>query len=159
LAKQKSAVIKNLIKYLDDSYGKVDLEYLSVRTDEEIFKELGALKGIGNKTISCLLLFGLGRKSFPVDTHIHRICNRTGLVTTKNADDTYKEMKRLVPKGKEYCFHVGLIKFGREVCKARLPECYDCRIIDYCELENKNMVKPLLKKAVKKENIFILNKI
>jgi endonuclease III len=128
-------------------------------SDEEIFIELGALKGIGNKTISCLLLFGMDRNSFPVDTHIHRICNRIGIVDTKNANDTFSEMRSIVKKGKEYSLHVELIRFGRNVCKSRNPECYNCKLIDICDFENKNWKKPSKELAVKKENIFILNKI
>jgi endonuclease III len=159
LANQKSLVIKNLVKYLQKRNRKVDLDYLLKMSDEEIFEELGTIKGIGNKTISCLLLFGMNRNSFPVDTHIHRICNRIGIVNTKNANDTYSEMKLVVPKGKEYSLHVGLIRFGRDVCKARNPECFKCQLIDICNYENKNWKKPSKELAVKKENIFILNKI
>ena len=159
LAKQKSEVIKNLIKYLHIRNGKVDLNYLLKMSDEEIFSELGALKGIGNKTISCLLLFGMNKNSFPVDTHIHRICNRIGLVNTKNANETYLEMKSLVPQGKEYSFHIELIRFGRNICSAKNPECYNCQLIDICDYENKNWKRPKKESATKRKNVFILNKI
>jgi endonuclease III len=159
LAKQKSNVIKNLILYLKNKNGKVDLNYLLEMDDDRIFEELVTIKGIGKKTISCLLLFGMHRHSFPVDTHIHRICNRLGIVKTKNADETYSEMCFLVPRGKEYSLHVELIRFGREVCKARNPECYNCKLIDLCEMEDKNWKKPSKEKTGRKESIFILNKI
>jgi endonuclease III len=159
LAKQKSSVIKNLIVYLKKRNGTVDLDYLLKMTEAEIFEELGAIKGIGKKTISCLLLFGMHRNSFPVDTHIHRICNRLGIVKTKSANETYSEMRILVPKGKEYVLHIEMIRFGREVCKARNQECFNCKLIDLCDFEDKIMKKTLKNKIVKKENIFILNKI
>jgi endonuclease-3 len=157
LSNQKSDTIKNLINYLVKKNGTANLNYLSKMSDDEIFTELQKLKGIGVKTISCLLLFGLKRNSFPVDTHIHRICNRLGLVNTKNANETFFQMKELVPKGTEYSFHVELIRHGRNICKASKPECYSCQIVDLCIYEEKNWTKKI--KLNTKKNIFILNQI
>jgi endonuclease-3 len=157
LSNQKSDTIKNLINFLVKKNGNASLNYLTQMSDDEIFTELKKLKGIGVKTISCLLLFGLKRNSFPVDTHIHRICNRLGLVNTKNANETFFEMKELVPKGKEYSLHVGLIRHGRNTCKASKPECYLCGLVDLCDYEEKNWTKRI--KLNTKENIFILDKI
>ena len=157
LANQKSDTIKRLVNYLIEKNGAADLNYLAPMSDDEIFIELKKLKGIGVKTVSCLLLFGLKRNSFPVDTHIHRICNRLGLVYTKNANETFFEMKGLVPKGKEYSFHVELIRHGRNICKASKPECYCCCLVDFCDYEEKNWTKKI--KLNTKENIFILNQI
>ena len=157
LSNQKSDTIKNLINYLIKKNGVATLSYLTQMSDEEIFIELKQLKGIGIKTISCLLLFGLKRNSFPVDTHIHRISNRLGLVHTKNANETFFEMKDLVPKGKEYSLHVELIRHGRDICRPSKPECYLCRLVDLCDYEEKNWTKKI--KLNTKENIFILNQI
>ena len=157
LSNRKSDSIKNLVDYLIKKNGTADLNYLVHMSDDEIFTEFKKLKGIGIKTISCLLLFGLKRNSFPVDTHIHRICNRLGLINTKDANDTFFEMKELVPKGKEYSFHVELIRHGRDTCKASKPNCYYCHLVDLCDYKEKNLTKK--NKIEYKKNIFILNQI
>jgi endonuclease-3 len=91
-----------------------------------------SMKGVGKKTAACVLVFSLGRDAFPVDTHVHRICNRLGLVRTKSADQTYDAMKGIVPKGGAYSFHVSLIRFGRETCKSNKPLCRTCPLFDEC---------------------------
>ncbi len=69
----------------------------------KILEYLLSMKGVGNKTAACVLVFSLGRDVFPVDTHIHRICNRLGLVRTKSADQTYDEMQELLPSRESVC--------------------------------------------------------
>jgi len=157
LNNQKSKTIKNLLTYLNKKYGKVDLEFLKKLSNEEIFSELKKINGIGTKTISCLLLFGLKRNIFPVDTHIHRIMNRLGIVKTKNANDTFNFLKELIPNGKEYCLHVSLIQFGREVCKSNKPLCNYCHFISYCDYKQKNIYSNYIN--IKRKNVIILNEI
>lgn len=157
LNNQKSKTIKNLLTFLKTKYGEINIDFFNKLSDEEIFKELKQINGIGTKTISCLLLFGLKRNVFPVDTHIHRIMNRLGIVKTKNANDTYTSVKDLIPKGKEYCLHVSLIQFGREICKSNKPLCYNCYFIKFCDYKIKNF-KPNFK-SIRKKNVIILNEI
>ena len=89
---------------------------------EEIKKTMGALKGIGPKTLHCLLLFGLGREAFPVDTHILRIGKRLGFIPEQmNAEKAHQWMVPLIPKKKSLSLHLNLIRFGRSICKAKSP--------------------------------------
>ena len=100
---------------------------------EEIKKTIGALKGIGPKTLHCLLLFGLRREAFPVDTHILRIGKRHGFIPEwMDAKKSHLWMMPLIPKGKCLSLHLNLIRFGRSVCKARKPLCDICFLKDRC---------------------------
>ena len=132
LKNQKAQRIKRILKSLFTERGSHDLGFLAGWTDEKVMDYLLAMKGVGRKTAACVLVFSLGRDVFPVDTHIHRICNRLGLVKTNSADETFDMMKGLVPNGSAYSFHVNLIRFGRETCKAGRPLCGECPLFEEC---------------------------
>jgi endonuclease-3 len=137
LKNQKARRIQTILRSIHRERGSYDLGFLKGRTNEEIMSYLMSMKGIGTKTAACVLVFSLGRDVFPVDTHIHRICNRLGLVKTKSADDTYDGMRDIVPQGRAYSFHVNLIRFGRETCKAGKPLCGECVLFDQCVFPEK----------------------
>ncbi len=101
-------------------------------SDNEAMEYLLGMKGVGSKTAACVLVFSLGRDVFPVDTHIHRICNRLGLVKSKSADETFEAMKPNLPPSRGYSFHVNLIHFGRQLCRSRNPLCARCFLFDEC---------------------------
>ena len=93
----------------------------------EIIKTLSALKGVGPKTVHCLLLFGLEREAFPVDTHILRIGKRLGFIPEgMDAERAHSWMAPLIPKRTSLSLHLNLIRFGREICKAKTPQCDIC---------------------------------
>jgi len=137
LKNQKALRIQTILRLVHRERGKYDLDFLRGRTDEEIMSYLMSMKGVGTKTAACVLVFSLGRDVFPVDTHIHRICNRLGLVRTKSADETFEAMRDLVPQGRAYAFHVNLIRFGRETCRAANPLCGECLLYEQCKFPEK----------------------
>jgi endonuclease-3 len=141
LAHQKAVRIKKLLIELNEKVGGFDLSFLSKVSVEEGIKFLTRFKGVGLKTASCVLLFGFGREVFPIDTHIHRILNRVGVVRTKTPDETFHAVKNLVPRGSAYSLHTGLIKFGRLICRARNPLCGICPIYNICEFKEKKFFK------------------
>jgi len=134
---QKSGRIKALLRTVHKDYGSYRLRGIEKMKNDEVISTLTAYHGIGFKTAACVLLFSLRREVFPVDTHIHRICNRLGLVKTKNPDQTFEAMKSLVPTGKSYSFHTNLIRFGRTVCLAQRPRCGQCLFYDACGFSEK----------------------
>jgi endonuclease-3 len=156
--KTKSRDIKNLLSEIKNKYGKTDLEHFGKLNKDEIYKELTSYKGIGYKTASCVLGFALGRNVFPVDTHIHRILNRTGIVKTKNPDETFQKASILIPDNEKIKFHKSLILFGREICKAIKPLCYKCNIEKYCIYRFKNFNSARLSKN-KANDLLILDSI
>jgi endonuclease-3 len=137
LKNQKAQRIQMILRSLHRERGSYNLDFLKSKSDEETMSYLMSMKGVGTKTAACVLVFSLGRDAFPVDTHIHRICNRLGLVKTKSADETYEAMKALVPNGRAYSFHVNLIRFGRQTCKAGRPLCGACPLFDHCVFPGK----------------------
>jgi endonuclease III len=142
MSNQKSARIKETLTTVKRRYGAYELAALEAKGNDEIIDELIQMKGVGLKTASCVLLFSMGRDVFPVDTHIHRICNRLGLGNgSATPEKTYSFMKSLVPKGMGYAFHTNLIRFGRRICRSNKPSCYVCPLFDECEYEGKKKVQ------------------
>jgi len=127
LARQKAKRIVDIFQWLRKREGKVSLTFLKRMGEEEIKETLGGLKGIGPKTVHCLLLFGLGREAFPVDTHILRVGKRLGFIPEEiDAEKAHSWMGPLVPQGKALSLHLNLIRHGRFVCKAKSPKCAEC---------------------------------
>jgi endonuclease III len=138
LKNQKAQRIRQILRSIRDERGSYELNFLRQMSNEEAMTYLLSMKGVGSKTAACVLVFSLGRDVFPVDTHIHRICNRLGLVRTKSADETYDTMASMVPGGRAYSFHINLIRFGRETCKAGKPLCGRCPLFEECIFESKD---------------------
>lgn len=137
MANQKAARIKETLHAVKSRYGKHDLSGLKRKTNDEVLKELTSLNGVGFKTASCVLLFSMRRDVFPVDTHVHRICNRLGLANSSTPEKTFEQMKRLIPKGRGYSFHTNLIRFGRMMCRSSNPSCGECPLYNECLFEGK----------------------
>lgn len=137
LKNQKARRIKKILEVARRDAGEFDLGFLKSRTNEEVIDYLISMKGVGTKTAACVLVFSLGRDVFPVDTHIHRLCNRLGLVKSKTADQTYEKMQGLAPPRRAYSFHVNLIRFGRKVCRSQNPLCGGCPLYDVCVFPGK----------------------
>ena len=99
--------------------------------------ELQALPGVGRKTANVVLNTAFGEETFAVDTHVFRVCNRTGLAPGKTVDEVEAKLDQIVPQPFRRDAHHWLILHGRYVCKARLPECWRCPVIDLCRYEPK----------------------
>ena len=133
LAEQKARRIHELLHWIKRHEGNMNLSFLREMSSEEIKKTIGHLKGIGPKTINCLLLFGLGREAFPVDTHVLRVGKRLGFIPEEiDAEKAHGWMAPLVPKGKSMSLHLNLIHFGRSICKAKNPQCNICFLTKDC---------------------------
>ncbi len=113
------------------------MAHLRRRDTDNVFEELTGYDGVGLKTAACVCLFALGRDVFPVDTHVHRVCNRLGLVRTATPDKTFLSMRPLVPAGRAYELHTNMIRFGRRICRAQQPQCGACPLFDLCRWKDK----------------------
>ena len=100
-------------------------------------EELQALPGVGRKTANVVLNTAFGEETFAVDTHVFRVCNRTGLAPGKTPDEVEAKLDRSVPQPFRRDAHHWLILHGRYTCKARLPECWRCPVIDLCRYRPK----------------------
>jgi len=133
LANQKSQRIKDILRWVYETYGTFDLSFLCEEDQQKVIDTFLKLKGVGIKTISVVLMFTCGKDIFPVDTHVHRICRRLGLVPEKaSAEKTHHIMQNLVPTGKSYSLHMNFLKLGRSICKAQKPKCNECPLRDMC---------------------------
>ncbi len=156
LGKQKAAAIKSLIKELKYSQGRVSLGYLSKFDNDSMIEELIKFKGVGVKTASCVLLFSLHRNVCPVDTHVHRILNRVGVVNTNQPDKTYYLIKDHIPQNSGHTLHTNLLRLGREFCLPSNPKCSICPIEKICNYTSKNFSMTNKKTE---NNFFLLDKI
>jgi endonuclease-3 len=133
LAEQKARRICEILQWIKKREGKLSLFFLRKMSSQEIKKTMEGLKGIGPKTVHCLLLFGLGREAFPVDTHVLRVGKHLGFISERiEAEKAHRWMVPLVPKGKSLSLHLNLIRFGREICKAKNPRCDICFLSKEC---------------------------
>ena len=133
LADRKSKSISSALKQIKSDQGRHTLSNLKNISDKEALKYLLSLPGVGEKTAACVLLFALGREVMPVDTHIHRITLRLGLV--QNTNDRSKSFQFWFGQNIDdyYTFHLNLIRHGRRVCRAGRPLCERCVIRNWCE--------------------------
>ncbi len=95
-------------------------------------EELEQLPGVGRKTANVVLNTAFGQETFAVDTHIFRVCNRTGLAPGKTPLEVELKLDKLVPQPFRRDAHHWLILHGRYICKARTPLCWKCPVIDLC---------------------------
>lgn len=105
-------------------------------------EELMTLPGVGRKTANVILNCLYNQPTIAVDTHIHRVSNRIGLVQSNNVINTELQLESNIPKRWKLHSHHWLILHGRYICKARKPLCYQCLIVDLCEYSHKNLNNP-----------------
>jgi endonuclease-3 len=127
LAVVKAQRIQAVLRALTDENGRVVLSDLRLPA-------LMALPGVGRKTAACVLLFGAHVPAIPVDTHVHRVALRLGLVPSRTTPEaTTDALEAALDPSAYYAFHVNLIRLGREVCKAPTPRCSVCPLAEKCQ--------------------------
>ena len=136
LANRKAPRIQEVLAEILDRFGAFDLDSLASHSVPEARAKLTALDGVGPKTASCVLLFSLGMPAMPVDTHVHRVSRRLGLIDGKmSAEAAHGTLEALLNGGRDevYAFHMHLIGHGRTVCTARRPNCERCTLASNCD--------------------------
>ena len=106
-------------------------------------EELVKLPGVGRKTANVVLNCAFGAETFAVDTHVFRVAHRTGLAKGKTPEQVEARLEKVVPQPFRRHAHHWLILHGRYTCKARLPECWRCPVVDLCAYRNKVLEKPV----------------
>lgn len=122
--KTKSKRIKEICKTLLDNYGGV--------VPDEI-DELLKLKGVGRKTANLVVTLGYGKLGICVDTHVHRISNRLGLVKTKTPEQTEFTLRKKLPQKHWLIYNDLLVTYGQNLCVPISPWCSKCKIFKYCK--------------------------
>jgi len=134
LAASKARAIKAMLQRVMELEGELSLDRLRAISDADARDSLLRLPGVGPKTAAIVLCFAMGRPFVPVDTHVHRVARRLGLIPpTMNADRAHEALRAAVPSDLAYSFHIALIRHGRRVCRARHAQCGTCAISDECE--------------------------
>lgn len=100
-------------------------------------EQMVTLPGVGRKTANVVLNTAFGEETFAVDTHVFRVCNRTGLAPGRTVDEVEVKLEKIVPQPFRRDAHHWLILHGRYTCRARLPECWRCPVIDLCRYKPK----------------------
>lgn len=133
LAKVKAPRIQAILHDIESKRGVLDLAFLEAVPFEEARQWLLDLPGVGPKTAACVLLFSFGLPALPVDTHVHRVSKRLGLIDEKmSADKAHPALEALVATEQVYQFHVDLIEHGRQTCHAQRPNCGACVLNEIC---------------------------
>jgi endonuclease-3 len=142
ISKVKSARIKAILRAITDTAppeahdergSTLSLDWLAGQPVEEAQAYLTALPGVGRKTAACVLLFALGMRDVPVDTHVSRVGTRLALFRPRAPfEELHDTMLALTPPGEELEFHMNLLRHGRRTCHARRPACSECALRRMC---------------------------
>jgi endonuclease-3 len=134
LSKRKGPRIQAALSYLTQTQGRITLDHLNGMSVEEAKAWLMSIDGVGPKTAAIILCFAFGRPAFPVDTHVHRVTGRLGLIGEKvSAEQAHVILEEIVPPEDYYAFHLQVIQHGRQVCHARKPACDRCVLRPDCD--------------------------
>jgi endonuclease-3 len=135
ISKVKSARIKAILQAITDSapQHQLSLDWLADLTVPQAQSYLCSLPGVGRKTAACVLLFALGMRDVPVDTHVSRVGMRLGLLRAGAPfEELHDTMLAITPPGEELELHLNLLRHGRRTCHARRPECGGCALARIC---------------------------
>lgn len=127
-------VIRVAKQIVEDFHGDVPNDINSLLT----------LHAVGRKTANCVLVYGFHEPAIPVDTHVHRIANRLGLVETKTPEQTEEELTKTIPKRYWLDLNELFVRFGQTTCKPIGPRCNICTLKSACRYYNE-VVAPKLK--------------
>lgn len=124
------AILREIAAREGDS---LDLSWMRRASSHRVRDYLTSLPGVGPKTAACVLAFSLGRPALPVDTHVHRVARRLGFLDERtDAAKAHGVMEELVPARLRVRMHVGMIRLGRQICRAGRPSCEICPLQDLC---------------------------
>jgi endonuclease-3 len=121
--KTKAKTIRDIARRLVAEYGG--------RVPDSVDALLG-FRGVGRKTATLVVSLGYNQPAICVDTHVHRISNRLGLVKTKNPTETEFALMEVIPKRFWIGYNELLVRFGQNVCKPVSPHCSTCPVRRDC---------------------------
>jgi endonuclease-3 len=135
ISKVKSARIKSILRAITDTAPgrELSLDWLPDLSVPDAQRYLCSLPGVGRKTAACVLLFALGMRDVPVDTHVSRVGTRLGLFRPGAPfEELHNTMLAITPPGQELELHLNLLRHGRRTCYARRPDCPGCALRRMC---------------------------
>ncbi|HEY2769039.1 MAG TPA: DNA lyase [Solirubrobacteraceae bacterium] len=135
ISKVKSARIKSILRAISETApgGELSLDWLQSLSVAAAQEYLTSLPGVGRKTAACVLLFALGMRDVPVDTHVSRVGTRLGMFRSKAPfEELHDTMLAITPVGEELELHLNLLRHGRRTCHAQRPACRECALRRMC---------------------------
>ncbi len=132
----KAPNIKKALSKIIEERGEPNIDFLRDLPVEEGFSWLTALPGVGIKTASLVLLFCFARPIIPVDTHVHRVSGRLGLIPAKmSAEAAHDALLELLPPDPHvlFNFHIAMLKHGQRICTFNAPKCPKCPLKELCD--------------------------
>lgn len=132
----KAPNIQKTLALIIAERGEARIDFLADLPTDEALKWLTKLPGVGVKTATLTLLFCFGKPVLPVDTHLHRVSGRLGLIGAKvSADKAHQELLSLLPRDPHvlYNFHIGMLKHGQKICVWKAPRCQKCALTEICD--------------------------
>ena len=131
----KARNIQKVLNQIEAERGELSIAFLSDLPTEQALQWLMSLPGVGLKTATLVLLFCFGKAVLPVDTHLHRVSGRLGLIGPKvSAEKAHAELLELLPKDGHvlYNFHIAMLRHGQKICVWKSPRCAKCPLTDVC---------------------------
>jgi endonuclease-3 len=133
LSRSKAPRIKSALRRINKEQGRLSLAFLSRLPLRQAQEYLQSIDGVGPKTAACVLMFCYNRPALPVDTHVHRVAGRLGLLPGRCAAESAHELlQEMCPPDLVYSFHVLMVEHGRKTCRARRPSCHACVLAERC---------------------------
>jgi endonuclease-3 len=122
--RKKSHILRDVSRIIIDKYGG---------NVPDSIDELLTMKGVGRKTANLVITEGFGKLGICVDTHVHRISNRLGFISTKNPYETEEVLRKILPRKYWIMYNTLLVTFGRRICRPISPFCDICSLSDICK--------------------------
>ena len=137
----KASNIQKVLNRIHEERGELSIAFLDELPTDEALRWLMSLPGVGLKTATLVLLFCFGKAVLPVDTHLHRVSGRLGLIGPKvSAEKAHDELLALLPKDGHvlYNFHIAMLRHGQKICVWKNPRCAQCPLTDVCNYFQEN---------------------
>jgi DNA (cytosine-5)-methyltransferase 1 len=139
LGAKKTASLFGALRTLKDRFGRCTLAPAKSWPDDELERFLRTLPEVSAKSAYCVMMYSMGRKVFPVDTHVGRVIQRLGIfrqlglsLEGQNHKQLQASLAELIPPNLRYSLHVNLVAHGRATCTARRPSCDACELRNFC---------------------------
>lgn len=132
----KASNIQKVLNRIHEERGELSIAFLDDLPTEDALQWLLDLPGVGLKTATLVLLFCFGKAVLPVDTHLHRVSGRLGLIGPKvSAEKAHQELLKLLPADGHvlYNFHIAMLRHGQKICVWKNPRCAKCPLADVCD--------------------------
>ena len=135
-AEAKAPRIKAVLQQIIAERGAPQIDFLAELPPAEGLAWLQALPGVGPKTASLVLLFCFHKAVLPVDTHVHRVSQRIGLIGPKTtAEQAHAQLAAQLPADADllWNFHLNMLRHGQRICVWERPRCGQCALLEHCD--------------------------